>query len=102
MSTHSFLFINLFFDFSENPEKWMQKFENVNIEKIKLIQPILWKQGFCIEVEDRTSSGDNMKYVMLLHDDERTNSFLSFIRGYKYPTLCVSFLYNSVIIFFKT
>ncbi len=69
-------------NFSENPATWLQKNDSVNTDKIKLIQPIYWKQGFCIDVDDCSSYNPNTKYLMLLYDEKRTENFLSFVRGW--------------------
>lgn len=71
----------MFFFFQSDPENWLQKFDSFNKDKIKLIQPILWKQGFCIEVEDRPAPVVTLKYVCFLYDENRTDNFLSHVRG---------------------
>lgn len=66
---------------SDNPSLWLQKYESVVTERIKLIHPVIRKQGFCVNTEDRLATGENVRYVMLLYDEKRTENFLSFIRG---------------------
>lgn len=66
---------------SENPNVWLQKYENVVTERIKLIKPVLWKQGFCVITEDRLPNGEIVRYVLLLYDEKRTENFLSFVEG---------------------
>lgn len=64
-----------------DPSNWLQKYDSMNTEKIKLIQPVYWKQGFCVDVEDRTTSTGLIKYLCLLYDKKRTDNFLTFIKG---------------------
>ncbi|XP_065212364.1 serine/threonine-protein kinase 11-interacting protein isoform X2 [Planococcus citri] len=73
-------FVKIVKEEKDDPSNWLQKFDSHGTDKIKLIQPILWKQGFSIEVEDRSISALPLKYICLLYDESRTDNFLSHIK----------------------
>lgn len=49
--------------------------------KVELIETVCMKQGILIECVDRSLSDKKFNYLVLIQDQERTTTFLSFIKS---------------------
>lgn len=63
--------------FRSDPNTWLEKQATVRLARVKLIEAAYYNQGVLFKCADQYNQS---KYLLLLHDRQRTANFLSFMK----------------------